>query len=118
MKTISERDKDYLASILDHCDRIESAVERFGATLEDYLKDADFRDVTMMNVFQIGEASNNLSEDCKELISEVPWGKIYGTRNRIAHAYLKVDDEIIWDVVVKDIPNLRKSITKRVGNLD
>ena len=115
---ITERDKDYLASILDHCDRIEAAVSRFGNTIEEYLKDADYRDAVMMNIFQIGEASNQLSEECKEALAEIPWNKVYGTRNRIAHAYIKVDDHIIWDVVTNDIPELKATIIKHVGNLD
>ena len=117
MKALSERDKDYLAGILDHCDRIEAAISRFGDTLEAFLADADFRDVVMMNIFQIGEGSNSLSDDCKEMISEIPWHKIYGIRNRIAHAYLKVDDEIIWDAAVNDVPALKEAIVSHVGDL-
>ena len=109
MKKISERDKDYLATILDHCDRVSSCVERFGKDLDIFLGDADFRDAVMMNIFQIGEASNQLGDECREMMSDVPWSQIYGMRNRIAHAYLKVDDEIVWDVAVNDIPKLKET---------
>ena len=118
MKALSERDKDYLAGILDHCDRVEAAIMRFGDTLESFLSDADYRDVIMMNIFQIGEAVNCLSDECKETISEIHWHKIYGIRNRIAHAYLKVDDEIIWDAAINDIPVLKEMIIKHAGDLD
>ncbi len=47
-----------------------------------------------MNVFQIGEASNRLSDECKENMSLIPWYEIYGTRNVIAHGYVKVKNEI------------------------
>lgn len=67
MRELSERDKDNLAAILDYCDCISSIVERFGDSFEKYSADADYRDAVLMNVFQIGEASNRLSDECKEI---------------------------------------------------
>ena len=107
---LGQRDMDYLASIVDHCDRIDNAMFRFGRSLENCLMDADYRDVIMMNIFQIGEAANQLSDICKESIKEIPWHNIIGLRNRIAHAYLKIDDEIVWDTAVNDVPILNRKL--------
>ena len=115
MIKFSERDMDNLAAILDYCDRIDDIVERFGNTIEQFSGDADFRDAAMMNIFQIGEASNRLSEECKEEIDSVPWQEIYGTRNVIAHGYVTVNDEIIWNIIVNDIPALRRAINEQAG---
>ena len=115
MSVINERDKDTLAAILDYCDRINNIVERFGKAKGIFLKDADFRDAAMMNIFQMGEASNRLSDECKEILCDIPWHEIYATRNVIAHGYVKVDDEIIWDVIVNDIPKVVKEINDKTG---
>ena len=115
MGKISDRDMDNLAAILDYCDRINDIVERFGNTLEQYCGDADFRDAAMMNIFQIGEISNRLSDECKEELSAIPWNAIYGTRNIIAHGYVSVNDEIIWNVIEKDIPELQEEINNKTG---
>jgi len=117
MRELSERDKDNLAAILDYCDRISSIVERFGDSFEKYSADADYRDAVLMNVFQIGEASNRLSDECKEIMNAIPWHEIYGTRNVIAHGYVKVKDEIIWEIVKKDVPLLKQEIGEKVGLL-
>ena len=117
MKDMNERDLDNLAGILDHCDRIEQAIERFGDSLEDYLADADYRDVIMMNIFQIGESVNHLSDECKEAMGNIPWYSIYGIRNRIAHGYIKVEDEVVWNTAKADIPDLKKKIVEQVGDL-
>lgn len=117
MSVLNERDLDYLASILDHCDRIAEARSRFGDSSEAFLADADYRDVVMMNLFQIGEAANLLSVECKETIDQVPWYQIYGMRNHIAHAYAKVEDAVIWQTAVNDIPMLKESILDHTGNL-
>ena len=29
-----------------------------------------------------------------------------GTRNRVAHGYLGIDDDVVWDIIRADIPNL------------
>ena len=113
MKEFSDRDKDNLAAILDYCDRINSIVERFGNSFEKYNADADYRDAVLMNVFQIGEASNRISDECKEAMNTIPWHEIYGTRNVIAHGYVKVKNEIIWDIIERDIPLLKKEIGEK-----
>lgn len=117
MSVLSERDLDYLASILDHCDRIAEARSRFGDSSEAFLADADYRDVVMMNLFQIGEAANLLSDECKETINQVPWHQIYGMRNRIAHAYIKVEDAIVWQTAKEDVPLLKEWILQYAGEL-
>ena len=117
MRVFSDRDKDNLAAILDYCDRIRSIVDRFGNSFETYNTDADYRDAVLMNVFQIGEASNRLSDECKEIMNAVPWHEIYGTRNVIAHGYVKVKNEIIWEIVEKDVPLLKQEITTKAGLL-
>lgn len=63
-----------------------------------------------MNLFQIGETVNSLSEECKEEIKDVPWHRIYGMRNVIAHGYEKVNDDRIWDTIKEDIPDLSHKV--------
>ncbi|MBQ6603413.1 MAG: DUF86 domain-containing protein [Eubacterium sp.] len=53
---------------------------------------------------------HGLSGFCKESIKEIPWHNIIGLRNRIAHAYLKIDDEIVWDTAVNDVPILNRKL--------
>ncbi|MCY3957697.1 MAG: DUF86 domain-containing protein, partial [Chloroflexi bacterium] len=31
---------------------------------------------------------------------------IQGARNRLAHAYLGIDDDVVWDIIRTDIPKL------------
>jgi len=35
---------------------------------------------------------------------------IIGTRNRIIHAYDNISDELIWTIVVRDLPLLKKQL--------
>ena len=96
MTNMQERDADVLAAMLDFCDRIVGIMERLGYNKEKYSEDYVFQDAIKMNVFQIGELSNQVSDECKEALPQIPWHQIYGTRNIIAHGYMKVSEDIIW----------------------
>lgn len=109
MKDI-ERDQTYIQRMIEHCDRILEARERFGDSYEDFVNDADYRDAVCMNIFQIGELVNQISDETKERHDEIPWSKMYGTRNILAHAYIKVDDKVIWQTVEDDIPELKAKL--------
>ena len=38
--------------------------------------------------------------------------KIIGTRNRIAHEYDSISDEVIWTIIIKELPYLKKEINE------
>jgi len=42
--------------------------------------------------------------------------KIVDTRNRISHGYDSVSDDIIWAIVVRDIPKLKVEIDTLLGS--
>ena len=104
----ANRDSELLLMITEHCQRIEDACNRFGNSLDAFESDADYQDVINMNIFQIGELANQVSDETKVKYNEIPWHQLYGIRNIMAHAYIKVDTKIVWDTVQKDIPRLKK----------
>ena len=108
MNTSNDRDLDYVAAILDHCDRIEEILNRLDNSKKQFDSDPVFQDAVNMNIFQIGELSNQISDEFKENIPDIPWHKMYGARNVIAHGYIKVDKSIIWDTCKNDIPALKQ----------
>lgn len=114
MMELEYRDRGYLLRIKEYCERIENAKERFGNTLEAFQNDLDFRDVVCMNIFQIGELANQISDEVKSELNNIPWAQMYGIRNILAHAYIKVDDKIIWETVEKDIPALKSVLDEVV----
>ena len=110
MANISERDIDTMVTILDHCDRIEEYIERFGKDYSVYQNDFVYQDAVKMRLFQIGECSNRISEEGKQLMRNIPWHKIYGLRNIIGHGYEKIVEQRIWGTIIYDIPELKQGI--------
>ncbi len=62
------------------------------------------------NIEIIGEAVNRILK-AKPEIQIMKARKIVDTRNRIIHGYDTVSDDILWAIVLKDLPELEKEIT-------
>ena len=58
----------------------------------------------------IGEAANHISEDLKSKFSTVEWSQITGMRNVFVHEYFGIDSAIVWEIIKKDIPELKSKI--------
>ena len=58
----------------------------------------------------IGEASRGISQSFRDQHPEIPWTKIVGMRNILVHFYFGIDEEIVWSVVVNDLPDLKREV--------
>jgi uncharacterized protein with HEPN domain len=62
----------------------------------------------------IGEAARYVSEEARIECSELPWPAIVGMRHRIAHDYLHVDYDVVWDTLTIDLPGLIAVLEKKL----
>jgi uncharacterized protein with HEPN domain len=58
----------------------------------------------------IGEACRALSPKVRDRHPEVPWLRIIGMRHILVHKYFEIDGDLIWSVVVTDLPALKRDI--------
>lgn len=63
-------------------------------------------DATLRNLELIGEAATHVPDDVRQAHPEVPWRMVIATRNRLVHAYLGIDNDTLWSIVVTDVPGL------------
>jgi uncharacterized protein with HEPN domain len=106
-----ERAQDYLEHILEALERIQRYTA--GKSAAEFMASTLLQDGVLRNLGIIGEAAHRLLADAPEFAAthpEIPLAKIYGTRNRITHAYEEVDLEILWNLVVIDVPALQPKI--------
>lgn len=89
--------------------------------IEEYLGDLDFKkfkmthivvDAVVRNFEIIGEASRKIPSGIQEEYPEIPWRKMYGLRNLIAHEYFGIDYEMIWEIAKNNLPQNRKDLQK------
>lgn len=54
----------------------------------------------------IGEAASKVSREGRQAYPRILWVDIIGMRNRLIHAYVDVDLDILWETVTHDLPSL------------
>lgn len=64
------------------------------------------RDATLRNLELLGEAASHIPADVRSQYEEIPWRQMIATRNRLIHAYLGIDDDVIWSIVRDELPAL------------
>ena len=69
-------------------------------------------DATVRNLELIGEAATRIPQSVREATPDIPWRQIIATRNRLIHAYLGIDNDILWSIVRDDVPALRVALRR------
>lgn len=101
--------KAWLYDILGSINEIESYYIETPKMFEIYQNDLRTKRAVERNIEIIGEAMNrvlNVNSDIKISNSR----KIVDVRNRIIHGYDSVSDDVIWGIVIKNLPILQKEI--------
>jgi len=97
----------YLRHVRDAIARIE----RYTAQgREVFFQDSMVQDAVIRNLEVIGEAVRSLPPEVKRQHPEIPWRSITALRNVLIHEYFGVDLEIVWRVVQRRLPNLKRHI--------
>ncbi|MDR1676869.1 MAG: DUF86 domain-containing protein [Deltaproteobacteria bacterium] len=91
-------DSQIIQHIIKYCSLISSTIGRFGDSFDIFLRDFDYQHSISFCICQIGELTNNFSQDAKELfVGQIPLVQIKGLRNRLVHGYLSIDLRIVWN---------------------
>jgi uncharacterized protein with HEPN domain len=54
----------------------------------------------------VGEVASQITTETRAELPDLAWREIIGMRNRIIHAYNRVNYDVVWDTVKIDIPVL------------
>jgi|SRR5215469_2246522 len=63
----------------------------------------------------IGEAARSLSVEFRQRHTERVWSQAAGLRHILVHHYFEIDAEQIWKVVEHDLPALRETVLRLLG---
>lgn len=77
-----------------------------GMTRDEFFRDKKTRDATLRNLEVLGEAAKRVPDALRVLAPAVPWRRICGLRDVLAHDYFGLDESILWDVVTSEAPRL------------
>lgn len=102
-------DRAYLSHIRDALKRIIEYTASF-ADREDFLSDTRTQDAVIRNLEIIGEAAKHVSPKQQKAATDIPWKLMAGMRDKLIHDYLGVDLDLVWEVVVQQVPDLKRRI--------
>lgn len=103
--------EDYLGHMRAAIDRIRRYVAALD--LQSFKDDEMRQDAVIRNFEVLGEAAENLRRKFPDFVAqhpEIPWRPAYGMRNVLAHGYFKVDLDVVWHAIEKDLPRLRQQL--------
>lgn len=95
--------------MLQSIEEIESYFLDKPKIFENYIQDVKTKRAVERNIEIIGEATNRIFRKDKKF-QLTNSDKIVGTRNRIAHGYDKISDDLIWSILINHLPKLKVEI--------
>lgn len=96
----------YLSHIKAAIKTIEDYAQRMD--FDQFAKDQKTQDAIIRQLEIIGEASSKITPKFIKANSQIPWREMKDFRNKLIHDYWELDIELIWNVVIQDIPLLKK----------
>ena len=93
---------DALEGILSSCK---------GKGLGDYQNDWLLKNAVQRGIEIISEASRRLPDEVVASYPEIPWQRVRTIGNVLRHEYHALADRVIWNVVIDELPRLKKAIS-------
>jgi len=96
---------------LDHISERIRRIERCANEGREAFEESHvLQDAVMRNFEVIGEAVKQLSPALRTEYPEVPWRRVAGFRDVLIHNYMGVDVDEVWNVIEKDLPQLKQTV--------
>lgn len=105
------RDTAYLSHIMDAIAKIETYV---AVGYDEFMGESHWQDSVIRQLEIIGEATKQLSDNIRAKHPEIPWRKMAGLRDVLIHNYMGVDLSTVWELTQKDLPKVKKLISKLI----
>jgi len=76
------------------------------------------QDAVVRNLEVIGEATKQVPDSLRARAPELSWREMAGMRDKLIHDYLGVDLNLVWDVVVSELPTTRDRVAALLEEIE
>lgn len=66
----------------------------------------------------IGEATKHVPIEYKNILPETAWRGASRARDFFAHHYFGIDVNMVWDIIVEDIPPLKSAVQQIISQIE
>lgn len=110
--------REYKLFIQDILDAIRD-IERFVGTMDfnEFSNDEKTRSDVVWKIEVIGEATKNIPKDIRAKYANLPWKEMAKMRDKIAHFYFGIDNNIVWKVVKNRLPEIMPKVERMLAEL-
>ena len=98
----------WLEDILEAAELLERYIA--GLSFDEFCDDVEKQDAVARRLDIIGQAVEELPNELRERHTSVKWREIAGARDIVAHEYFRVDLDLVWGMVTKDVPHLAEQV--------
>ena len=86
-----------------------------GQCMESLQADRMRYDAILRNLEIMGEAARHVPDEIAARYPEIPWQQMRGLRNVLAHEYHGVDVAVVWRLIEKRLPELKRMLDEGFG---
>ena len=111
-----DRNLTLLLHIKGYCKEALETLDLIKHNFDQFEKSFIIKNSLCMDLLQIGELVNRLDTAYLEKTkNQINLNAIRGMRNRLAHEYLKIDYNIVFSIVEKEIPELNNFLESEIN---
>ena len=77
-----------------------------GVDFAHFLTDEKTFDAVVRNLEILGEAAKHVPAEAQARYPGIEWRNIAGLRDIVAHEYFGIDEDILWDIIEYQVPDL------------
>jgi uncharacterized protein with HEPN domain len=107
---MSREYKHFLDDILEAIENVEEFIRDMN--LNDFKKDRKTQSAVINEIRVIGEAVNYIPDKIKNKYNQIEWKKISDSRIVFVHHYWKIKLELVWDIAINKLPELKEVVLK------
>lgn len=98
----------YVSDMIGFAEKVVAYTD--GLDQEEFVASGLNYDATTHNLVLLGEAATHIPEHVRTFAEQIDWRQIIGTRNRLIHGYLGINNDIVWDIIQDEIPLLLEQL--------
>ena len=89
-----------------------------GMSLDQFVQDIRTYDAVLRNLEIIGEAVKRIPTEVRQQHPQIPWRQVARFRDRLAHGYRTLNNDIVWGAIQSDVEPLLQEVQKILERSD